>query len=83
MALWGDVNVALNRLVAAGVIARFWTNLAARQPAIALHVVVAPPGPVDREGAETIRGVVAAALEPLTEDVTVTVDASGKAEPPR
>ena len=57
-------------------------DLAARQPAIALHVVVAPPDP-DPEGAETIRGVVAAALEPLTEDVTVTVDASGKAEPPR
>ena len=83
MALWGDVNVALNRLVAAGVIARFWTNLAARRPLLALHVVVAPPAPVDSEGAEKIRGLVAAALEPLTEEVTVTVDQSASAETPR
>ena len=59
MALWGDVNVALNRLVAAGVIARFWTNLAARRPPAGLHVVVSPPEPVDREGAEVIRELVA------------------------
>ena len=80
MALWGDVNVVLNRLVAAGVIGRFWTNLAARRPLLALHVVVSPPAPVDNEGAERIRGVVAAALEPLTEDVTVTVEQSGTAD---
>ncbi|HEX2135581.1 MAG TPA: hypothetical protein VHG30_06685 [Microvirga sp.] len=80
MALWGDVNVAMNRLVAEGVIARFGTNLAARRPLLALHVVVSPPGPVDTEGAERIRGLVAAALEPLTEDVTVTVDQSGAAD---
>jgi hypothetical protein len=80
MALWGDVNVALNRLVAAGVINRFWTNLAARQPLLGLHVVVSPAQPVDGAGAETIRGVVTAALQPLTDDVTVTVDRSGKAD---
>ena len=81
MALWGEVNVALNRLVAAGVIERFWTNLAARKPLLALHVVVSPPEPVDREGAETIRSAVAAALAPLTDDVVITVDQSGRADP--
>ena len=80
MALWGEVNVALNRLVSAGVIERFWTNLAARNPVVGLHVIVSPPAPVDPEGAETIRSAVAAALEPLTDDVTITVDQSGKAD---
>ena len=80
MALWGEVNVALNRLVAAGVIQRFWTNLADRKPLLALHVVVSPPQPVDGTGAELIRNAVAAALEPLTEDVVVTVDQSGSDE---
>jgi hypothetical protein len=80
MALWGEVNVALNRLVAAGVITRFWTNLAARKPLMMLHVVVSPPEPVDPEGAETIRSAVAAALEPLTDDVTITIDQSGKTD---
>jgi hypothetical protein len=80
MALWGEVNVALNRLVAAGVIKRFWTNLAARNPLVALHVIVSPPEPVNAEDAETIRDKVAAALEPLTEDVTITVDQSGDSE---
>jgi hypothetical protein len=80
MALWGEVNVALNRLVGAGVIKRFWTNLAARNPLATLHVIVSPPEPVDSEGAESIRSAVAAALEPLTEDVTITVDQSGKTD---
>jgi hypothetical protein len=80
MALWGEVNVALNRLVAEGVIKRFWTNLAARKPLLALHVVVSPPEPVDGKGEEAIRSAVAAALEPLTEDVVVTVDQSGQVD---
>ena len=81
MALWGEVNVALNRLVAAGVIERFWTNLSARKPLLALHVVVSPPEPVDGERAETIRCAVAAALEPLAEDVVITVNRSGQPDP--
>ena len=81
MALWGDVNVALNRLVAAGVIARFWTNLGARKPLLALHVVVAPPAPLDSAGVETLRERVAFVLKPLIEDVTVTVDQSGDQVP--
>ncbi len=80
MALWGEVNLTLNRLVAAGVIRRFWTNLASRKPLVALHVTVSPPSPVDSDGAENIRNAVAAALAPLTEDVTITVDQSGKAD---
>jgi hypothetical protein len=80
MALWGDVNVALNGLVAAGVIARFWTNLAGQRPLVALHVVVSPPAPVDHEAAETIRERVTAALLPLIDEVTVTVDQSAKAD---
>jgi hypothetical protein len=80
MALWGEVNVALNRLVAAGVIERFWTNLAARDPMLGLHVVVSPPAAVDPDGVETIRCAVAAALKPLTDDVTITVDESGRTD---
>ena len=32
MALWGDLNAILNRLVAAGTISRFWTNLGKQSP---------------------------------------------------
>jgi hypothetical protein len=73
MALWGDLNAILNRLVAAGVIARFWTNLSKREPLVALQVIVWPPGPVDEAGAEAIRSTVAEKISPLVEDVTVTV----------
>ena len=73
MALWGDLNAILNRLVATGVISRFWTNLSRREPLVALHVIVWPPGPVDEAGAEAIRSLIAEKISPLIEDVTVTV----------
>ncbi|HEX2510298.1 MAG TPA: hypothetical protein VHK66_07225 [Microvirga sp.] len=74
MALWGDLNAILNRLVAAGTISRFWTNLGKQSPLLAPHVVVWPPGFVDDAGAEAIRKTVAENLSPLGEDVTVTVN---------
>lgn len=74
MALWGDLNAILNRLVSAGVIARFWTNLGERQALPALHVVVWPPAPVDDAAAEAIRNMVAEKVAPLIEDATVTVN---------
>jgi hypothetical protein len=79
MALWGDLNAILNRLVAAGVIARFWTNLSRREPLAALQVIVWPPGPVDEAGAEAIRSTVAEKITPLAEDVTVTVSREDQA----
>ncbi len=81
MALWGDLNAILNRLVAAGVIARFWTNLSRREPLLALQVIVWPPGPVDDAGAEAIRNVVLEKISPLIEDVTVTVGREDSAGP--
>lgn len=73
MALWGDLNAVLNRLVAAGVISRFWTNLGRREPLLALQVIVWPPGPVDDAGAEAIRIAVLDKISALVEDVTITV----------
>lgn len=80
MALWGDLNSILNRLVAAGVIARFWTNLGRREPLLALQVIVWPPNPVDDAGAEAIRSAVAEKILPLVDDVTITVN-RGEAAP--
>ncbi len=81
MALWGDVNVVLNRLVAAGLISRFGTNLGERGPLLSLHVVVSPSGTIDDAGAEAIRAKVAAELSSFAEDVTVTVDRRDEANP--
>ncbi len=77
MALWGDINVALNRLVAQGVIARFWTNLGDRNALLSVHVIVAPSAPVDEAGVEAIRKAVSAVLTPILEEVTITIDQSG------
>ncbi|HEV2557348.1 MAG TPA: hypothetical protein VGU45_01855 [Microvirga sp.] len=81
MALWGDLNAILNRLVSAGVIARFWTNLGQRQPLLALQIIVWPPGPIDDHGAEVIRSAVADQVAPLIEDVTITVSRDASAGP--
>ena len=78
MSLRGDVNVALNRLVAAGTIASFRTNFGSTEPAVGLHVVVAPG---ENANQEEVRRVVTEALEQLVESPTVTVDASGESQP--
>ena len=44
--LWGDVNAALNRLVAKGVIAAFKSNFDCLIPDLGLHVHVTPVRPV-------------------------------------
>ena len=77
MTSWGSINAVLNRLVREGVITAFKTNIADRQSAAGLHVVVTASGS-DADGkAEDVRRQVARELEPLTEGVTVTVDRSG------
>ena len=40
--IWGDVNAALNRLVADGVIAAFKTSVGGPAPEIGAHVIVTP-----------------------------------------
>lgn len=80
MALWGDLNAALNRLVTAGTIARYWTNLGQRKPLLAVHVIVAPPVALSDADAGKLQAAVSAELASLSEDVTVTVDRSAKAD---
>lgn len=74
MTSWGSINAVLNRLVREGVIAAFKTNIADRQNALGLHVVVAPPGAPDDATAENVRRHVARELEELTDDAIVTVE---------
>jgi hypothetical protein len=67
----------LNRLVREGVITAFRTNIADRQSALGLHVIVTASGASDRARAEEVRRRVARELEPLVKDPVVTVDRSG------
>jgi hypothetical protein len=78
MSLRGDVNVALNRLVAEGTIAGFRTNFGSTEPQMGLHVIVTPGSTTD---SEDVRRVVTGALEKLVEAPTVTVDRSGATHP--
>lgn len=78
MVSWGNVNQVLNRLVSAGVIARFWTNLGEPRSALGVHVIVTPADPVDDAGAEVLQERVARELHALSDLFTVTVDRSGR-----
>src|SRR5215216_6645634 len=40
--IWGDVNAALNRLVAEGVIAAFRTSFGGHAPELGVYVIVTP-----------------------------------------
>jgi hypothetical protein len=73
---WGAINAVLNRLVREGFITAFKTNVADRQSALGLHVIVTAPGVDDRATADQVRRQVVGELEPLTDGVTVTVDRS-------
>lgn len=76
MTSWGDINKVLNRLVSAGVIVRFWTNLGEPRTPLGLHVIVTPPAPVDDAAAEALRERVAGDLRTLSDPFTITVDRS-------
>lgn len=76
---WGAINAALNGLVSERVITAFKTNLADRKASPGLHVIVQIKEPSDAASAEAARGRVAAVLDELGEDATVTVDRSGTA----
>jgi hypothetical protein len=78
---WGSVNAVLNRLVREGVITGFRTNIADRQSALGLHVVITAAGVQDRERAEDVRRHVARELEPVIEGPVVTVDRSDPQQP--
>jgi hypothetical protein len=74
---WGAVNIALNRLVAAGVITNFKTNFADGAP-LDLHVIVtASAAARGRAGLERVRQQVSAELDPIVEGATVTVIRAG------
>jgi len=79
MASWGDINVALNRLVDAGTITSFRTNHANRTDHLGLHVVAITPAAdrqspdFDPQRIEMVRQQVAEAVAGLTADATVTV----------
>lgn len=70
MASWGDINAALNRLVREGVIAGFKTNRGEKSHDTGLHVSVTPAADDD---AESVRDRIMSVLEPLDDEVTVTV----------
>lgn len=76
MASWGDINLALNRLVSEGVIATFKTNRGNPDAALGLHVIVAPPQATEGGTLDDIRDRVLRVLEPLAGEATVTVDHS-------
>lgn len=78
MTSWGDINQVLNRLMSAGIIVRFWTNLGEQRTPLGLHVIVTPPAPVDDAAADALRQRVAGDLRTLSDLVTVTVDRSGR-----
>ena len=73
--IWGDVNAALNRLVADGVIAAFKTSFGGPAPEMGAHVIVTPVERVTDLHAEEIRSRVEGALADLV-PATVTVDRS-------
>ena len=79
MGAWGDINAALNRLVAEGTITAFRTNHADGTDRLMLHIIVATPV-ADRgdpaycpAGMERIREAVAGAMGPYASDATITV----------
>lgn len=78
MGSWGDVNVALNRLVREGVITGFRTNLAQPDRSSGLHVVagaaVAGVGETFDDAVEAVRERVALELARVTEEATVTIE---------
>jgi predicted TIM-barrel enzyme len=78
MATWGDINLALNRLVREGVITGFWTNLAEPRAPLGLHVIVSPPSVVDDAAALAIEAVVRDKLARCAPDAVITVDRSGE-----
>lgn len=71
MKSWGDINVALNRLVREGVILTFKTNMGAYEADAALHVTVTPP---EGAAAEEVRRAVEQKLNLPAGSATVTVD---------
>ncbi len=73
--LWGDLNAALNRLIADGVIAAFKTSFGGPAPEMGAHVIVTPVEPVSDPLAEEIRNRVESAPTDLV-PATVTVDRS-------
>jgi len=72
MALRGDINKALNRLVREGVIVGFQTNFGTPAEPYGVHVIVTPTSATNLEA---VRNTVTDALSSLSEDVTVTVRA--------
>jgi len=73
MTLRGDVNAILNRLVREGVISAFQTNFGTPAEAYGVHIIITPGSATDRDG---VRRAVAAALDGLSEQVTITVKAT-------
>ncbi len=73
MTLRGDVNAILNRLVREGVISAFQSNFGTPAEAYGVHIIITPASATDREAA---RRTVAAALDGLSEQVTITVKAT-------
>lgn len=72
MKSWGDLNVALNRLVREGVIESFRTNRdAPAQDEVAVEIVA----PADR--AEDVKAIVRAALTGIFAEATINVLADG------
>jgi hypothetical protein len=67
------VNVALNKLVAEGVLTGFRTNFGSSADAVGLHVIV---GPGVGSDPEHVRRTVEECLEPIVPDTVVTVDRS-------
>ena len=73
--IWGDINAALNRLVAEGVIAAFRTSFGGLAPELGVHVIVTSVERVTDVQAEEIRSRVERALAERV-SATVTVDRS-------
>jgi hypothetical protein len=73
MTLRGDVNAILNGLVREGVISAFQTNFGTPAEAFGVHIIITPASATDREG---VRRTVLAALDGLSEQVTITVKAT-------
>ena len=68
---WGDINLALNRLVREGVISAFKTNLSSPDRTSGLSVMITPAPGSDIDAA---KARVASDLEVLIEDAVVTVE---------
>src|SRR5215207_94622 len=73
--IWGDVNAALNRLVADGVIAAFKASFSGPAPEMGAYVIVTPVERVTDLHVEEIRSRVESALADLV-PATVILDRS-------